>query len=280
MQTKSFPYLFTLILVGLLFGFLAKCTDSKSNDEEILLGLVVLDQQRKAAIEAAKQCETEFDDSKTYAWNATDKTPLELCRPVAGPGRHFRIENIGTTSNNAYLNLLVGYPKDPENFPFVSGMGGPSPTTNLNDGRYRIFVGKSQSCNFSFLSPQFSGQNSGLTTVHQLFTTAALPTPNFFGSSCPGGAAIDSGIWGPSTICLDIPKGENGSSPTLRVWATGKNGADCANLKSLTKDNTIYTKSDFTSLVEVKDGTNYIYRNLDGIKATKIVVRSETAIQD
>jgi hypothetical protein len=178
----------------------------------------------------------------------------------------------------------VGYGErsDVNNFPTAAGFGGgsASATTQAGDGRWRIFFGKSQSCDKALVDIRFSGINNGVSIGNgfygELFTTQAISTPT---ASGPGCIAQNSGVWGPSTICMDISKGESGSSPRITVWINGRNGANCLIPNSLTKDNAVYEKRDWSSLVPTKEDRNYIYRNLDGISVHKVVVRSETAIR-
>lgn len=264
------------LLAGSLSLFTAcNASDDNSDDETALLALLSLgEQQRKAAVEAAKQCETTVDNNSTF----DIATPLELCKPIAGNGRHFRFESVSATSNNHYLNLLVGYGarSDSTNFPTSTSGFGTGATTNEGDGRWRVFFGKSISCNKSLIQPNFSGTNSGSTSYHELFTMSAINSV----PGTPGCTGGNSEVWGPSTICMDITKGSTGSSPRITVWATGKNGADCSKLSTLTDSSKIYEKKDWTSQVETRDDKNYLYRNADSISTTKVVVRSETAIQD
>ncbi|WCL49117.1 hypothetical protein [Leptospira sp. GIMC2001] len=269
--------IFSLLIMSLVWA----CNETSDSDEEsTLFTLLALDQQSKAAAQAAKQCETTYNNNAT---NDFDNL-IELCKPSAGAGRHFRFENVGMTTNNGYLNLLIGYGlrTDTSNFPVATGFGGSqSPTTNSGDGRWRIFAGTSSSCNRSWIVSTFSGTNGSTNlTTQDLFTTQAIATPSFSAGSCPGGANQATGIHGPSTICLDVTKGSNGNSPRVTIWATGLNGADCSNLSTLTSTNSIYEKKDWPSLVETRDDRNFIYRSNDGTSLNKVVVRSETAITD
>jgi hypothetical protein len=273
---KQFPL--SIFLFFLLFS--CNQTSSKDTQRNILAG-VILHTQAEEALRletlANQQCETSIDNSKTFDIT----TPLELCTPKAGKGRHFRFEAVGTTTNNGYLNLLVGYGlrTDASNFPTTAGFGGgsASATTTSGDGRWRIFFGKSQSCDKALLDFRFSGTNTGITSYGEFITTSAISTPTVSGTGC---IAQNSGVWGPSTVCMDITKGKQGISPRVTVWVTGKNGADCANTSTLKSSNFVFEKKDWTSLVETKDDRNYIYRNLDGISVSKVVIRTETALKD
>lgn len=265
-------------IYGLLFlAFalvLANCTPPAKDNQDTELGFIAA----LLVSESAKQCETTINNSSTFDL----ANPIELCRPQAGTGRHFRFESLGASANNGYLNLLIGYGarSDSSNFPTVTGFGGSvSPTTTSGDGRWRVFFGKSQSCDKALVSAQFSGTNTGVTKYEEIITTAALST-TIGGGSGAGCLAQNSGIWGPTTVCLDISRGNTGVSPRLTVWATGKNGADCNQLSTLTPASAIFEKKDWVSLVPTRDDKNYVYRNLDGVTATKVVVRSETAIRD
>jgi hypothetical protein len=276
---------------SLLFANCEFGSQSDSNDDSgLLVTLLALDNQAKAAAEAAKQCVTTYNSSA----NNDLGNLIELCTPSAGRGRHFRFENVGMTGNNGYMNLLIGYGaftsgSSTTEFPQLAGAGaggpgtGPlAPTTTTDDGRWRIFFGKSQSCNRAWFVPNFSGTNSGTTSLHELFMTQAVST-TLSAATCPadqGGANQASGIWGPSTICMDVTRGTTGSSPRITVWATGKNGADCSNLSSLTDANKIYSKNYWTSRVQTRDDRVYIYRSNDSTSMDRVVVRSETAIKD
>lgn len=270
------------LMIGCDFG-------SKSEDDNtgLLATLIALDQQAK---EAAKQCIVNYDSDA----NNDLSNIIELCTPSAGKGRHFRFENVGMTANNGYMNLLIGYGQytagsSTSEFPQIAGAGpggpgtGPlAPTTTTNDGRWRIFFGKSTSCNRAWFVPNFSGTNSGTVSLHELFMTQAVTT-TFSAGTCPadqGGADQPSGIWGPSTICMDVTKGTTGTSPRITAWATGKNGADCSDLSTLTDATKIYSKIDWASQVETQDDRVYIYRSNDSTSMDRVVVRSETAIQD
>lgn len=259
-------YLFALSLV--VFAFACNKQNSDNNQNFLLLGLVAVEQERLTSLE----CSTSVDNSKTFDINS----PLELCKPKSGDARHFRFENVGTSANNAYLNLLIGYGarENSSEFPTVTGMGSPAATTTTEDGRWRIYFGKSISCNKALLDVRFSGTNSGNVTYHEILTTQALSTV----SAPPCNTTNPSEIWGPSTICMDVTRGKEGESPKIRVWVSGKNGADCKNLSTLRADNTIYTKDNWTSKVPTRSAKNYIYRNSDGISLEKIVIRSESVL--
>lgn len=267
----------TIILIAA--SILTGCNQSSSNDNAAnILGIVAIQQQLN---ERSKQCSTEVDNDKTF----DIASPLELCKPSLGHGRHFRFERVGTSQNNGYLNLLIGYGlrEDNNNFPTITGFGGTAATTTNGDGRWRVFMGKSQSCDQPWFDIRFSGINGGYAAGNgikaNLFTTNSLQTSNppQLTSGC---TAQPSGIWGPSTVCMDITKGSIGNSPRITIWATGINGADCNNIKTLTSETKLWEKKNWTSLVETRDDRNYIYRNLDGIQVERVVVRSETAIKD
>lgn len=261
----------TLGIFAVFFMFCVPPAKENSDAETGILAALLIS-------EAGKQCETTINDESTFDLNS----PIEICRPAGGVGRHFRFENLGASANNAYLNLLIGFGQrsDSTNFPTATGFGGSvSPTTNSGDGRWRIFFGKSQSCDKALVSAQFSGTNTGVTKYEEFITTASLST-TIGGGSGAGCVAQNSAIAGPSTVCMDVSKGVTGVSPRLTVWVTGKNGADCGNVSTLTASSAIFEKKDWASLVETRDDKNYLFRNLDGVKATKIVVRTETAIKD
>lgn len=256
---------------------LSFCGKPSSNSDEMnLFALLALDA-------SSKQCETQIASSSNYS----KEEPIELCKPAAGEGKHFRFENVGMTSNNGYLNLLIGYgtptpSSSTSTWPQAAGFGGAlSPTTTTDDGRWRVFFGTSSSCNRSWIVSRFSGDNgSSNLTTQDLFTTTAISTPTFSAASCPGGANQATGIFGPSTICMDIITGLVGSSPRITIWATGINSANCNDISTLTNDTKIYEKNNWTSLVPTKSDRNFIYRDNDGTSLTKVVIRSETAIKD
>lgn len=263
-----------IILSTLVTGIaltLVHCnTSSASDDEKAILGLLALN-------EFSKECVTTFDDTKQA------KEYQELCKPTAGSGRHFRFEGVETSANNSYLNLLVGFgdPNDSVNFPQTAGYGGAlSPSPSTGDGRWKIYAGKSQSCDKSYVVSAFSEKDQQkYYTPQNLFTTSVLPV-NLGAQPLPSGCANQpSGVHGPSTFCFDLTKGSAGTSPRFTVWATGINGADCNNKSTLTSESKIYEKSDWTNKVETRDDRNYIYRTSDAIKATRIVVRSETVLK-
>jgi hypothetical protein len=262
----------------LLIVSLIACSNKqeKNNDALIALGLVAVDA-------ASKQCETNVASDSNFS----KETPIELCRPSAGEARHFRFENVGMTSNNGYLNLLIGYgtptpSANSEFWPQAAGFGGAlSPTTVSGDGRWRIFMGTSSSCNRSWIVSRFSGINGNTNlTTQDLFTTTAIATPTFSAGTCPGGANQATGIHGPSTICMDVSKGAEGVSPRITIWASGINKANCNDLSTLTADSKIYEKKDWTSLVATRTDRNFIYRDNDGASLTKVILRSETVLKD
>ncbi|MCX7997388.1 MAG: hypothetical protein N3A69_00365 [Leptospiraceae bacterium] len=262
----KFGYL-TILMLLIALG----CNVKESNDTGknlLLLGLVIAEQERVSGME----CTTNVDNSKTFDINS----PIELCKPKNGEGRHFRFENVGTSTNNAYLNLLIGYGKreNSSEFPTTIGMGGSAATTIADDGRWRIYFGKSVSCDKALIDVRFSGTNSGNVTYHEILTTQALSTT----SAPPCSTTNPSGVWGPSTICMDVTRGKEAFSPKIRVWVTGKNGADCKNLSTLRANNTVYAKEDWNSKVQTRSAFNYIYRNLDSISLEKVVVRSESVL--
>ncbi len=262
--------LLTICVIALAsFSF---CKNEDKDNNQTTLVLALLEANRRAE-EAAKECLVEVDNNKTFDISS----PLELCKPSAGSGRHFRFEEVATTTNNGYLNLLIGYGQrnDSTNFPTTTGFGGSAATTNTGDGRWRVFFGKSQSCDKALVDIRFSGINTGISGGNgfytELFTTQALTTPSPSGPNC---SAQSSGIWGPSTICMDIAK-----DGRITIWASGQKGADCKNLSTLKQDNAVYEKKDWNTQTQTKDDRNYIYRNLDGISVKRIVVRSETVIK-
>lgn len=272
-------------IIATAFTLSCESVNESNDNSSLLTTLLALDNQARIGIESSKQCETSYNNSATNDLGNL----IQLCTPQAGRGRHFRFEDVGMSANNGYLNLLIGYGQytegtSTEDFPQSSTRPGSplAPTTTTDDGRWRIFFGKSTSCNKVWFVPNFSGTNSNTITLHDLFMTESVST-TLSPTSCPsdqGGENISSGIWGPSTICMDVTKGKSGSGPRITVWATGKNGADCKNLSTLTSSNSIYSKNDWTSKVETKDDKVYIYRSNDSTTMSKVIVRSETAIQD
>jgi len=262
--------LLTISFVALIsFSF---CRNEDKDNNQTILAIALIEANNRA-VEAAKECLVEVDNNKTFDINS----PLELCRPASGVGRHFRFEEVATTTNNGYLNLLIGYGErnDSMNFPTITGFGGSAATTTPGDGRWRVFFGKSQSCDKALVDIRFSGVNTGIPGGNgfyaELFTTQALATPSASGSNC---LAQPSGIWGPSTICMDISK-----EGRISVWVSGQKGADCKDLSTLKQENVIYEKKDWGNQTQTRDDKNYIYRNLDGISVQKVVVRSETVIK-
>src|SRR5690606_24661804 len=116
-----------------------------------------------------------------------------LCRPLAGPPRHIRVEDAASATNSHYFYLILGEPSaSPSGSPSVVDGSG---TFVLTGGRNHLAA---SATSFRF--------DSNTSTQQYDF----------------GAYTVD-----PSTICLDLGENDEGYLQIF-MWVSGTNGADCA----------------------------------------------------
>lgn len=181
----------------------------------------------------------------TTTWEANTDYQ-RLCTPAAGKPRHVRIEDAASTMNSHYFYLLFGEASD-------SPTGAPS----VGDG----------SGTFIFTA----GRNH-----------MAASATSFRFDSDESTSQYDFGLYTPSasTICLDLGETESGLLQ-IHLWATGSDGADCADNSTLTTENALYSSSvDDTVLWDaaLADGFNYVKTSNTGATLGDIVLSTEPAL--
>ncbi len=190
-----------LVSCGTAFG--KKEEDSNSNN--ILLGVLVQENlQRNAAANRAKQlCETTVDTSYTSG------SYKELCTPVEGAGRFFRIESLKASGDNGYFYLFLGY------------TSAPTSSAPPSSGAYTFAAGKSVSNSNPFV--WFRNSDYG----------------NYQGGQTNSGANPSSfSLSSEKEICINF-KEKDSTAPQVNFWVTGVNGADCQKKNTLTTSNSI-----------------------------------------
>lgn len=174
-----------------------------------------------------------------------------LCTPAVGKIRHIRMSDVASTLNSNYFYLVLGYPEE-------------APTTNPSVGV--------DSSTFVLTGGR---THDGFSRTYFRFNTNTYP------------GTADYGLYTPeaSTICLDLDEvrqGEDAGNLQIRLWATGKNDADCEDLSTLTLDNVLYAS--VTSDVEywnaalADGGYNFIKVSNTGASIGEVFVSSELAV--
>jgi hypothetical protein len=158
----------------------------------------------EAEIAAAATC--------TTAWTSTaDWQPL--CDP-AGIARHVRLESVSASAPNSYFYAILGEPANPTGNPAVGTAG---------NGKL-IVTGGHSSGGASWTWFRFAGNNATTSTTQFNYAT---DTPEALYTEVA------------ATICFDTGSNDEGNARFV-FWATGANGADCADRTTLTLANALY----------------------------------------
>lgn len=186
---------------------------------------------------ALKGCNTEVTAS-------ADNANQALCALSSDKGKHYRVELVdgsglgATTSRYFYLGLG-----------FDAGLT-TAPADASGDGRVVLVGGVNHmGANSTWLD--FSGQSMAAAAI----STAAYKA-------------------GAVTICMDI---SNHSPPKINLWVDGVSSADCYDKSTLTSANAAYQKSDWTSSVKYKDGTDYI--RISGSAAPRLSIGNVQSLE-
>lgn len=192
-----------------------------------------------ATTAAAGECETTWTED-------TDWQPL--CVPRAGRARHLRLEDVESTTNNAYFYVVVGEEAGPT--------GNPAP----GEGKFILTGGRSASGQ-SWTWFRFDGSST---------TQFRFPTPE---SESPLYTS------GPSTICLDLDEDADGHLG-VRFWASGVDGADCDDPTTLTSASALYesdadTDADWWA-APLAEGLSFLKVNNTAARIGRVVAYAET----
>ena len=215
---------------------------------------------REAAGAASSPTITLFDepvlDAATIAAASTCTTTWaantdwqQLCAPGAGDVQHIRVEGASATANNSYFYVVVGEEPAPTGSPATAA------------GKLILTGGRS---------------NSGASWTWLRFGTEGTTQFNFANADGPLYTS------GPSTICFDL--GTADGNARLVLWATGANGADCAELSTLTEDNALYDSTTDTATGEIWNAPwltgkhNFVKTNNATGALGTITVSSEAAV--
>lgn len=213
--------------------------------------------QTEAAILAAAQC------SSTFAANTNWQ---ETCAPAAGSARHVRVNGIAATANSSYFYAIHGQdaPTDLAS----------SPATTAGDQSLILLAGR----HYNATSATYFKFNGGQVLdgagpfQYQTDTPEPLYTP------------------GPTTICYDLGTidelGATYGNLRILLWATGANGADCADRSTLTYANVLYDSTTDTANAAVWNAALtagkpvFVKVNNATITLTDVQVSSEPAVLD
>lgn len=150
----------------------------------------------------------------TTTVNPSTDAYQQLCVPTESSGRHFRLEGAQTFGENGFFYLAMGFPSAPTG----------NPATTVGDGRFIFTGGKSVSCTFGWSYFRYSG----------ITHPASLCATEIFGDYTAG----------PQEVCLDVT---GDTPPRVTFWATGKEGADCKDRRTLTAASALLSKDDWAS---------------------------------
>lgn len=194
-----------------------------------------------ATITAATTCST--TPAASTDWQ-------QLCAPMAGLSRHFRIESVQSTANNSYFYVVLGQDASPT--------GNPAAST----GKMIITGGRS---------------NSGTSWTWFRFSNG---TTTQFNYATDAGAALYTA--GQNNICFDVGTNSTGNA-RLVFWATGAKGADCAVKSSLTLARALYDSSTDATTGTMFDAPlvsgklNFVKTNTTSATLGKVTISSESA---
>ncbi len=186
--------------------------------------------------------------SCSAAW-ATNTDWQQLCTPAAGTVRHVRLEGVEATANNSYFYTVLGQDANPTGNPALSA------------GKLIVTGGRSNSGS----SWSWFRFNTGSTTQY---------------SYTAGGNALYTA--GPSTICFDTGANSNGTA-RLVFWATGANGANCADVATLTLERALYDSSTDPTTAAIWDvpyvtgKLNFLKTSNPNVTVGNVVVSTEPA---
>ncbi|MHB1329437.1 MAG: hypothetical protein ACYC2K_14660, partial [Gemmatimonadales bacterium] len=182
------------------------------------------------------------------AW-ATNTDWQPLCTPTTGTVRHVRLEGVQASANNSYFYTVLGQDAAPTGNPALSA------------GKLIVTGGRS---------------NSGASWTWFRFNTGSTTQYSY----TAGGNALYTA--GPSTVCFDTGANANGSA-RLVFWATGANGASCADRSSLTLDRALYDSSTDPTTAAIWDvpyvtgKLNFIKTSNPNVTVGNVVVSTEPA---
>ncbi len=182
------------------------------------------------------------------AW-ATNTDWQQLCTPAVGTVRHVRLEGVQASANNSYFYTVLGQDANPTGNPAQSA------------GKLILTGGRS---------------NSGSSWTWFRFNTGSTTQYSY----TAGGNALFTA--GPSTICFDTGANDDGTA-RLVYWATGANGANCAERATLTLDRALYdsstdpTTASIWSVPYVTGKLNFVKTNNANVTIGNMVVSTEPA---
>jgi hypothetical protein len=186
----------------------------------------------------------------TTTW-ANNTEWQQLCAPAAGAVRHVRVEGAQSTANSSYFYTILGQDANPTGSPSGS------------EGKLIVTGGRN---------------HAGASWTWYRFGTG---TTTQFSYATDAGAALYTA--GPSTICYDIGANDDGTARFV-FWATGANGADCADRSTLTLETMLYESSSDESTAGIWNGPyatgklNFVKTSNGNVSLGNVVVSAEPAI--
>lgn len=164
-----------------------------------------------------------------------------LCEPAGGATR-FRVEDVEATGRASFFYIVVGEDDAPSD----------KPEAAAGDGKLIVRGGSSISRS-SWTWFDFEGEASdqkGYSTDEK--------TPLY--------------VKGKSTVCSEIAPNADGNASVL-FWATGAQGADCADAASLARENALYEQAWESPLAA--DKMNFVKVNNSSIGLSRVVVSND-----
>lgn len=184
------------------------------------------------------------------AWTP-DTEWQRLCTPAAGRARHVRIEDIRTTANNSYFYLVLGEPADPSGNPAL----GPNKL---------VVTGGQSSSGASWTWFRFHEGSTGQFRYPSPDSAAPLYTS------------------APTTICMDL--GDHDGNLRVVFWASGANGADCADPETLRLENALYDSTTDEVSGSIwnaplsTEGLDFVKTNAATVSLGRVVLFREPAV--
>jgi len=182
---------------------------------------------------------------------ATNSDWQQLCDPAAGIVRHVRLESVESTANNSYFYAILGQEASPAGNPAQSA------------GKLIVTGGRSNSGAswtwFRFDDGSTTQFNYATDTPQALYTEVA------------------------ATICFDIGANDDGTARFV-FWATGANGADCADRSTLTLAASLYESttdaatSSIWDVPHVAGKLNFVKTNTTSATIGNVVLFAEPAV--
>lgn len=232
-------FLSILVFIAAVSGchMLGLAQEEESNDTTIMALALAL-----ANSGSAPACAMTSNTCITTVGTEAENANQTVCRPTAGMGRFYCLENVDASDaslgSSRYVYLGIG---------FAAGVTA-APAGTAGGNSFTVLMGKDE-----------TASNRLIATFNDNINTAPFPT------TAGDADALADLLGGAKTFCFDL---SSSSPPRYTLWVTGKNGANCASRSTLTSATKVYEKSDWGTAAAVTDNTVYVRRS--GASGTRV----------